>query len=669
MGQIEEGQLYKYTNVMKGWQPRWFVLNPDTGILDYYMQAEDTKRSRPRGSIHLENAVISPSEEDSNTFNVNSASGEVYRLRASDARERQLWVNRLRTVAERHGQFHSQNVSPRLSTLRDSRQNSSNIASSAIPTSENKGTVVHNTQQSTTRAQQRVMCNTRSLYDTFSAAQEILIQAEMNHHLLASAVEELPTAGNDLRCTDPNLLLLKATSQATLLCLKQCLGMLQHQQQAASFQTTGVTGGATMELLDPYSYSLNWSNSASNPDISTVVTPNVNINDNITLPENTGKVEVNSEDEVTDEEESYESEMRGSFDDKKIFQLISQLKLGTDLTKVKSPPLILEPYSMLEMYANFFSHPDIFLRIPEGKNAEQRMLAVVEWYITSFHVGRKGSSIKKPYNPVLGELFFCSWDVPDSRNVEGIGENGQKLKFTAEQVSHHPLVSSFYVENSEKTICMNATVGMKSRFLGMSIAINVIGEGVISILPHEEDYIITYPNACARIIVSSPSSELTGKVVVSCNKTGYSASITFHSKPFYGGKFHRITAEVKNAQGDIICKIQGEWNGSLEFVYANGDTKIIDTSSLKVYSKRVRPCAKQSEMESRNVWRELTAALKDGNMKLAAEHKQLVEDCQRIKMKKWKDSEFCFVPRYFQDAGNGENWEYVDQLKHRTTSA
>ena len=31
-----EGQLYKYTNVMKGWQYRWFVLEPNKGRLDYY---------------------------------------------------------------------------------------------------------------------------------------------------------------------------------------------------------------------------------------------------------------------------------------------------------------------------------------------------------------------------------------------------------------------------------------------------------------------------------------------------------------------------------------------------------------------------------------------------------------------------------------------------------
>ena len=35
--QITEGQLLKYTNMMKGWQNRWFVLDPHTGMLEYFM--------------------------------------------------------------------------------------------------------------------------------------------------------------------------------------------------------------------------------------------------------------------------------------------------------------------------------------------------------------------------------------------------------------------------------------------------------------------------------------------------------------------------------------------------------------------------------------------------------------------------------------------------------
>jgi len=42
------------------------------------------------------------SEEDSQTFHVNFASGESYKLRAANVRDRQVWVDRIRAVAHRH---------------------------------------------------------------------------------------------------------------------------------------------------------------------------------------------------------------------------------------------------------------------------------------------------------------------------------------------------------------------------------------------------------------------------------------------------------------------------------------------------------------------------------------------------------------------------------------
>lgn len=94
------GQLYKYTNVMKGWQFRYFFVDCYEGVLHYYLL--ENGRSVPRGSVHLAGAVICPSEEDSKTFTVNCASGDMLKLRATDARERQEWVNKLRAVAEAH---------------------------------------------------------------------------------------------------------------------------------------------------------------------------------------------------------------------------------------------------------------------------------------------------------------------------------------------------------------------------------------------------------------------------------------------------------------------------------------------------------------------------------------------------------------------------------------
>jgi hypothetical protein len=35
------------------------------------------------------------------------------------------------------------------------------------------------------------------------------------------------------------------------------------------------------------------------------------------------------------------------------------------------------------------------------------MVQVVKWYLSTFHAGRKSPVAKKPYNPILGEIFQC----------------------------------------------------------------------------------------------------------------------------------------------------------------------------------------------------------------------------------------------------------------------
>lgn len=62
----------------------------------------------------------------------------------------------------------------------------------------------------------------------------------------------------------------------------------------------------------------------------------------------------------------------------------------------------------------------------------------------------------------------------------------------------------------------------------------------------------------------------------------------------------RVTAEVKhNATNVVACRVQGEWNGALEFTYTSGETKVIDVTKLPVTRKQVRPVEKQGPTESR----------------------------------------------------------------------
>jgi len=83
-----------------------------------------------------------------------------------------------------------------------------------------------------------------------------------------------------------------------------------------------------------------------------------------------------------------------------------------------------------------------------------RMKAIVRWYLSGFYKKPKG--LKKPYNPVLGETFRCMWTHP----------NGSKSFYIAEQVSHHPPVSAFYVSNKKDGFVISASITAKSKFYG-----------------------------------------------------------------------------------------------------------------------------------------------------------------------------------------------------------
>jgi oxysterol-binding protein-related protein 9/10/11 len=59
-----------------------------------------------------------------------------------------------------------------------------------------------------------------------------------------------------------------------------------------------------------------------------------------------------------DDESNISMESHGSV----VTHLLSQVKIGMDLTKVVLPTFILERRSLLEMYADYFAHPDLFLK-------------------------------------------------------------------------------------------------------------------------------------------------------------------------------------------------------------------------------------------------------------------------------------------------------------------
>lgn len=662
-----DGYLMKYTNLVTGWQYRYFVLNNEAGLLEYFVN-EQSRNQKPRGSLPLGGAVISPSDEDSHTFTVNAISGEQYKLRASDAKERQHWVSRLQVCAQHHTEAMGKTNPPLQSrSLSMASQGSGSSPGSQHRISQNSNALLGLSQLQ--RGSSLYSSRKSLLPDHLLEAREMMTQAQGQHRDLIQSIEGLPSSQGPSPL-DQDLLLLKATSLATMTCLSDCLHILQLQQVAR--QKFPLSGPA-LEWLEPKLPDI-LKNGGTLPSITkddsktegAVLEPLEMDSCDIVLEQE----EIDATQEVDDSSPSEEEDL-GAVEEERsvILHLLSQLKLGMDLTRVVLPTFILEKRSLLEMYADFMSHPDLFVAITDGSSPMDRMVRFVEYYLTSFHEGRKGAIAKKPYNPIIGETFHCSWNVPkEATSPTGIPKEGSScasdcynVRFVAEQVSHHPPVSGFYAECQERQMCVNTHVWTKSKFMGMSIGVSMIGEGNLNLLEHGEEYTFSLPSAYARSILTVPWVELGGKVNVNCAKTGYSAVITFQTKPFYGGKLHRVNAEVKhNPTNAVVCRVQGEWNGVLEFAYTSGETRFVDVTKLPVTRKRVRPNELQGPYESRRLWQHVTESLKERDMDKATEHKRFLEERQRKEERHRAETQTPWRTKYFERKGEG--WMYYQPL-------
>lgn len=689
-----EGQLCKFTNLVKGWQYRWFVLDPESGTLTYYL---DKQKQKNRGTLPLTGAVVSPNEEDSMSFMISAHNGDIYKLRGTDAKERQHWINLIRAVAEYHGQT-SLNKPERPPPPNDNKhvKRSSILSNSTNSILKSPGLIKSHSMKLSPRlrqpkatqqqpvAQPPVLVN--PIQEELKNIKDALTSVVEFQSSAVEALENSPTsgAGDGLSALDEQVLLLKATSQATVNILQQCYSIIQQQsfEVQGSAQTTSLPPGAKIQWFEPQTK--RFMKSASTTSEESV---------EITMDAGTQREEVGldlasisqySEHEIEDKE-IYTDEQLEDMEPHKsvILHLLAQLKLGMDLTRVVLPTFVLEKRSLLEMYADFLGHSELFVRIADQKKSEDRMLAVLEFYLTSFQVGRKSGVAKKPYNPILGEYFVCSMDPSKSTKKTSMQQSNQdnpvtngdhhtaavndRVYFVAEQVSHHPPISAFYAECPSKNISMNTHIWTKSKFYGMSIGVINIGEGVISLPEIHEDYVITFPNAYCRSILTTPWIELGGKTLIRCPQSGYHASITFHTKPFYGGKANRVTFEVKNSSSDtghVVCHGEGSWDGTIDFKYPNRTpaSKSINVKNLYVTPKRVRLLSEQAEFESRKLWQNVTEALLQTNLEKATEEKHKLEERQRTEAKERVACGTEWKTKTFKKAG--ESYLFNQHLAH-----
>ena len=94
------------------------------------------------------------------------------------------------------------------------------------------------------------------------------------------------------------------------------------------------------------------------------------------MTENSSSLLVNQETISEEDPEFEEDDLDINSQQSVITHLLTQVRIGMDLTKITLPTFILETRSLLEMYADFFACTDLFLQIPDFKCPHERMIQV-----------------------------------------------------------------------------------------------------------------------------------------------------------------------------------------------------------------------------------------------------------------------------------------------------
>lgn len=97
-----DGPLNKWTNLIQGWQFRWFVLDQPNGLLAYYTSKENMHKGERRGCVRLrDGAHVGYDNDDDITFTITSQD-KTFHLQARTLSERQKWVSKIEKTIRLH---------------------------------------------------------------------------------------------------------------------------------------------------------------------------------------------------------------------------------------------------------------------------------------------------------------------------------------------------------------------------------------------------------------------------------------------------------------------------------------------------------------------------------------------------------------------------------------
>ncbi|KAB9006566.1 hypothetical protein FH972_026920 [Carpinus fangiana] len=302
-----------------------------------------------------------------------------------------------------------------------------------------------------------------------------------------------------------------------------------------------------------------------------------------------------------------------------------------DLSSMTAPPFILSTTSLTEYSSYWAEHPPVFVAPAGEQDAQKRAMLVLKWFLTTLKQqyssrSEKLGSEKKPLNPFLGELFLGKWQ-----------DDAGETTLVSEQVSHHPPVTAYCINNNAHGVRLQGYNAQKASFK-TRIDVRQVGHALLRLDKFDEEYLITLPSLHIEgLLTGSPYVELNHHTLIQ-SSSGFTAKIDYSGKGWLSGKKNSFTAAIyRNGQEKSpIYTVDGQWTSDFVIRDAKSKTTVSSWShkAEKTTPLTVAPLSEQDDLETRRAWGKTAAALQKGDMNLASQEKTIIEERQRAQRKR-----------------------------------
>jgi len=216
-----------------------------------------------------------------------------------------------------------------------------------------------------------------------------------------------------------------------------------------------------------------------------------------------------------------------------------------ELTTITLPVTINEPLSFLMRITEQLQYIELLDQAAICEDSLQRLLYVTCFAISCYSCTERSG---KPFNPLLGETYECY--------------DPSRLRFIAEQVSHHPPISAAHAENDNFVFWQHKLV--KSKFGGNSLEFAPPGHNVVQLKKTKEVFKWEDVKLCVHnVIVGTIWLEHFGDMIIQNTTNGEKAKLEFKKCGWFSKGWHEVEGTIYDAKGNGCIQIFGKWNDTV----------------------------------------------------------------------------------------------------------